>query len=208
MNRLYGMRTYLVGAMESVPDGGTQWRSRITPWLNSRGVLVFNPCDKPLSEETSRESPEDRAIRKRLLEQGKYDEMIEHAKMIRPTDLRMVDITDFIIAYIDKDSYATGTYEEISWANRQKKPILVVCEQGKREAPPWLFLMLKKAHHTIFDDWSSLQEYLDYIDECPDTPDTLDRWMFFDIKKLQKQADIAYRKRQKWQRLLKLVGKS
>ncbi len=48
MNRLDGMRTYLAGAMDRVPDGGVGWRNRITPMLKSLGVTVFDPCDKPI----------------------------------------------------------------------------------------------------------------------------------------------------------------
>lgn len=32
-NNLQGMRTYLVGAMDRVPDGGIQWREKITLFL-------------------------------------------------------------------------------------------------------------------------------------------------------------------------------
>ena len=48
MNRLKGMRTYLAGAMDRVPDGGVGWRQTITPKLTEMGVVVLNPCDKPV----------------------------------------------------------------------------------------------------------------------------------------------------------------
>ena len=46
-------------------------------------------------------------------------------KQIRPVDLRMVDICDFLIVNLDLEVHATGTYEELYWANRCIKPILV-----------------------------------------------------------------------------------
>ena len=46
--KLNGMRTYLAGAMDRVPDGGVGWRNRISPILKSIGVTVLNPCDKPV----------------------------------------------------------------------------------------------------------------------------------------------------------------
>ena len=54
MNRLFGMRTYLVGAMDRVEDGGTEWRERLEPELNKLGVVVFNPCNKaiPIADES------------------------------------------------------------------------------------------------------------------------------------------------------------
>lgn len=48
MNRLRGMRTYLCGAMDRVPDGGVGWRDSITPFLEDKGIVVLNPCDKPI----------------------------------------------------------------------------------------------------------------------------------------------------------------
>ena len=48
MNNLKNMRTYLAGAMDRVPDGGVVWRDKITPLLESKGVVVLNPCDKPV----------------------------------------------------------------------------------------------------------------------------------------------------------------
>ena len=42
----------------------------------------------------------------------------------------MVDICDFLVVNLDLDVHATGTYEELYWANRMKKPILVRIEQG------------------------------------------------------------------------------
>ncbi len=48
MNNLKDMRTYLVGAMDRVPDGGTGWRNAITPTLKELGIEVLDPCDKPI----------------------------------------------------------------------------------------------------------------------------------------------------------------
>ena len=39
MNRLKGMRTYLAGAMDRVPDGGAGGRDKITPLLERMGVI-------------------------------------------------------------------------------------------------------------------------------------------------------------------------
>lgn len=192
-NRLYGMRTYLVGAMENAPDGGVQWRERITPWLNSRGVIVFNPCDKPC--DVGSERPEDRVYRQQLLQEGRYDEAIADAGPLRPIDLRQVDISDFLIVNINVDYHACGTYEEITTANRQKKPIIIHCEQGKKNLPPWLFLMLGKAHNMVFSDWEETKDYLDYINSHPN-PETLKRWVFFDLDKVTAPAIAGFRKRQ------------
>ena len=46
-NKLQGMRTYLVGAMDRVPDGGVGWRNK--SHLLSLNIRVIDPCDKPIS---------------------------------------------------------------------------------------------------------------------------------------------------------------
>ena len=49
MNRLEGMRAYLAGAMDRVPDGGVGWRQEIHPTLKRFGIRVLDPCDKPIN---------------------------------------------------------------------------------------------------------------------------------------------------------------
>jgi hypothetical protein len=85
-------------------------------------------------------------------------------------------VSDFIIAHIDLNVHACGTYEEIVTANRQKKPVLVWCEQGKSKAPNWLFFMLPHQH--IFGDCGSLINYLGHVDSISNIND-FGRWVFF-----------------------------
>src|SRR5574337_432071 len=137
MNRLRHMRCYLAGPMDRVPDGGETWRNQLIPFLAERGVAIFNPCNKPISE-----GIEDAKIRKRLekyKKQGKFDKVRKEFKLIRHIDLRMVDVTDFTIVNIDLNHYPCGTDEEWVPANRSKKPIIFRCEQGKKHIPGWLF---------------------------------------------------------------------
>ena len=131
MNNLNNMRTYLVGAMDRVKDGGVEWRELITPWLEGMGIIVLNPCDKPI--DVGVEDENTRADIEYLKSTGQFNKVKEKYSVIRTLDLRCVDISDFIIASIDTDVHACGTYEEITTANRQKKPILVWCKQGKKK---------------------------------------------------------------------------
>jgi len=180
MSKLEGMRTYLAGAMDRVPDGGTGWRNRITPMLKSLGVTVFDPCDKPIEV-----GIEDESVRndiEHLKKTRQFDKIRDEYRVIRTLDLRCVDISDFIIASIDIDVHACGTYEEITTANSQKKPVLVWCQQGKENAPNWLFFMLPHEH--IFGSLDELLEYL--IDLSAGRDDRhFKRWFFFDKEKMQ-----------------------
>ena len=122
-NNLINMRTYLVGAMDRVPDGGTGWRDAITPMLQELGVDVLNPCKTPVSH--SDESPDTRQIIQHYKDTNQFHKIRKEYGHIRNADLRCVDVSDFVIAHIDIGVHACGAYEEICTANRQKKPVLI-----------------------------------------------------------------------------------
>jgi nucleoside 2-deoxyribosyltransferase len=174
VNRLKDQRCYLAGAMDRVPDRGTTWRSNITPFLEKLGVVVFNPLNKPTT--VGIEDSETHKIKSKLKEQQDYDSLSSIMKTIRSVDLRLVDISDFLIVNLDISVHPCGTLEEIFWANRQKKPILIHIEQGKQNMPDWLFGTIP--HQMMFSDWDSLKDYLIYINK-EENIETFKRWYFF-----------------------------
>ena len=183
-------RTYLAGAMDREPDGGVQWRDMITPWLNSRGIIVFNPIDKPCS--IGLENAETRKLRHEAKMQGDLSLLIAD-KVVRAVDLRIVDVTDFTIVNLSLKQHPCGTYEELFWANREKKPIIVRCEEGKLNAPDWLFWTIP--HELIFSTWDEVKAYVDHIAFDPEERiNSLKRWIFFDLEGPTKRAEEAYRK--------------
>lgn len=173
-NNLKNMRTYLIGAMDRVPDGGVGWRQSISPILSSMNVSVLNPCDKPI--QSAKEDDTTRLWIEYYKETGQYNKIRELYGHVRNADLRCVDVSDFVIAHIDINVHACGSYEEIVTANRQKKPVLIWCEQGKHKAPNWLFLMLPHEH--IFGNMNDLLSYLLFVDNHKN-PSDLRRWFFF-----------------------------
>ena len=181
MNRLNGMRTYLCGAMDRVPDGGIGWRDTITPSLKEKGIVVLNPCNKPV--DVGVEDGKTRLVIDKYKNDGEFKKIREKYAVIRTLDLRCVDISDFIIASIDVDVHACGTYEEITLANSQKKPVLVLCQQGKEYAPNWLFFMLPHQH--IFGSMEDLISYLNHVDTYEDEIEHHKRWLFFDQERLR-----------------------
>lgn len=174
MNRINNQRVYLAGAMDRASDGGKTWRENITPFLLDMGLTVFNPLTKP--SEIGKEDENTVALKKKLKNTKRYDDLAILMKTIRGVDLRLVDISDFLIVNLDLDIHPCGTYEEIFLANRQKKPILINMVQGKQNAPDWLFGTIP--HEMIFDSWLDLREYLVYI-ATAETIDTRNRWYFF-----------------------------
>lgn len=171
--RLRGMRTYLAGAMDRVPDGGVEWRERITPMLNSMGVVVMNPCNKPFHMPS--EDFDNRRVRHDHKRNGQLEATRRIMKRIRTSDLRMVDISDFIIASIDVDVHMCGSYEEITTANRQKKPVLCWVQQGRQMTPDWLLGMLPSEF--FFDTVHGLLDYLRHVHSAPQVK-TYRRWYF------------------------------
>jgi nucleoside 2-deoxyribosyltransferase len=173
-NRLKNQRVYLAGAMDRVADRGAGWRSRITPFLEEMGIVVFNPLDKPTDK--GLEDIDAHTMKTMLKSQKRYDELASMMKTIRSVDLRLVDISDFLVVNLDLNTHPCGTLEEIFWANRQKKPILIHMEQGKENAPDWMFGTIP--HQMIFSTWQEIQSYLFQIDSS-ESIEHHNRWYFF-----------------------------
>jgi hypothetical protein len=171
---LAGTRVYLCGAMDRVADGGVGWRKELVPRLKELGVVIFDPTNKPFYDNKGDES--DRKTREEWVKNGEYDKIRAFVKDFRGGDLRMVNNCDFVIIYVDVNVHMCGSYEEIAIANHEKKPILVVCEQGKPRTPQWLFGMLPHEH--IFSTFDDLVTYLHVIDRDGLDDDT-NRWYFY-----------------------------
>lgn len=177
--RLFGMRCYLCGAMDRADDFGQGWRERLTVFLEKFGIIVLNPCNKPTSH--GQECVNNIISRKEFKKSGDYSVLADVMHDVRTVDLRMVDIADFLIVYLDVNVHACGTYEEIAWANRMKMPVLICCEQGRGEIPDWLYGMLPVEN--MFDKWDDLKKYLWEIHASTSVA-TLNRWVFFDYSRM------------------------
>jgi nucleoside 2-deoxyribosyltransferase len=172
--RLINKRVYLAGAIDRVSDRGAGWRDSISPFLSKLGIKIFNPLTK--TSEIGQEDEKVHQYKIKLKKIKNYDALSSLMKSIRATDLRLVDISDFIIVNLNLDTHPCGTYEEIFLANRQKKPIIIHVEQGKDATPDWLFGTIP--HEMIFSTWKEIEEYLMYIHSAQYI-ETYNRWYFF-----------------------------
>lgn len=183
--RLWGMKCYLAGPMDRVPDGGVTWRANMTPFLQSLGIVVLDPCNKAI--DAGIEEFEQRQHRQELKAADKYAEMAEEGGPIRPIDKRMVSIADFLIVNLDMDTFMCGTFEELFQANDENKPIFIRCKQGKRQCADWLFLTIP--HHFIVSEWMDIKKTLCRIHTQELVNPVADRWVFFDYTKLMPTVD-------------------
>ncbi|MCX5841274.1 MAG: hypothetical protein NTY16_07465 [Deltaproteobacteria bacterium] len=142
---LSGATVYLSGPMDFVAsraqEKNTGWRNRIGEFVKAFETRVYDPWNKPevigmphygkedeFSTEkrntwTFEDSPDGDCLR--------ADLDVEFWSTMH-IDLRMVDTSDFLIAYCPTNIYSVGTVHEIVMARLQNKPVLFV-------SPPVIF---------------------------------------------------------------------
>lgn len=176
MQRLKGLRAYLAGPIDNAADDGVTWRIEMTKFLEPLGITVFDPCKKPLAYAKYKEVEEEKKKMMQLKETGRYFELTERMKDIVHVDLRMVDVSDFLIIYLDLDVGMFGTIHELLNSLAQRKPTLVVINGGRARAPNWLFGIMD--YNFMFDSFEDLQIFLNQINDGTIGGD-LSRWVFF-----------------------------
>ena len=155
---LDGAITYLIGSVENAKDSGISFRKELKELASQKGLKIkfLDPTDKihGLFEEVG----EAQKNIFKLRDEGKYDELRDFMKKVVRTDLRCVDLSDFVIAYFDSTIATCGSWHELFTAILQKKPILIVMRGGKKKTPLWVFGIVK--HEYIFDNEEQCIEYL------------------------------------------------
>ena len=162
---LRGARVYLSGPMDFVASRADEkklgWRNRIGDFLRAHGAIVFDPWFKPGVRGAQQYGLEDVNtidVREQwTFEQGQAGDEARSlcAEKFWETlhiDLRMVDTSDFTIAYVPTNIYSVGTVHEIVLSRLQVKPVLFV-------SPPVTFpaLDLLRAHLEQRKDTHALQ---------------------------------------------------
>ncbi len=157
-NFLRGARVYLSGPMDFVASRADEkkygWRNRVGDFLRSFGGVVFDPWFKPSVRGLHEYGLEDvNTIDTRdawTFEQGQHSDETRArcAEKFWETlhiDLRMVDTSDFTIAYVPTNIYSVGTVHEIVLSRQQLKPVLFV-------SPPVTFPTLDKLREHLRGD--------------------------------------------------------
>jgi len=160
--------------MDRTKDNGEGWRQFLKKQLAGLDINWLDPTRKPI--DIGKEDDASRRRRRKAKAAGDFLTVGKEMYHVRRVDLRMVDICDWMPINLNMDIHACGTYEELFLANRQKKPILVHCEQGKKEAPDWLYGVIPHQH--IFGTWEELIAYVQHIAH-DEVIDPVKRWYFF-----------------------------
>lgn len=175
-NHLKGARVYLSGPMDFVASRAVEkklgWRNRVGDVLRFFGSTVFDPWFKPgvrgLHEYGLEDVHSIDAREKWTFESGEdADQARAHCAnnfwQTLHIDLRMVDTSDFTIAYVPTNIYSVGTVHEIVLARQQLKPVLFV-------SPPVTFPSLDKLRDHLKDDPEGLQMLESLAREVPIKP--------------------------------------
>ncbi len=138
-NHLRGARVYLSGPMDFVASRADEkkfgWRNRVGDFLRHLEATVFDPWSKPLVRGLEEYGLEDintvNARENWTYEPGQAGDeaRAKCAEQFWETlhiDLRMVDTSDFTIAYVPTNIYSVGTAHEIILTRLQLKPVLFV----------------------------------------------------------------------------------
>lgn len=138
-NLLRDARVYLSGPMDFVASREAEkkfgWRNRVSEFLQELGVTVFDPWFKPEIQGVKEYGREDETTAK-VRAQWNF-EVSESGAKARAScadhfwpalhmDLRMVDTSDFIVAYVPTNVYSVGTPHEIILCRLERKPVLFV----------------------------------------------------------------------------------
>ncbi len=168
---------YLAGPIDQAKDDGKTWRKNLAPFLRNEGISVIDPTDSAFSNEDDSVAVSKINIAK---EAADWDKATRIGKEVVQRDLRAVDLSSFVVAYINHDIFMCGSIIEIAHAAMQRKPVIICCEQGKEGVPNFLWGMLK--HEMFFGSWDEVERYI--INVNMGIEPRLNRWKFLDQQKL------------------------
>lgn len=148
MHKLKNTICYLSGPMEASKDGGVIWRREIIKKFEKHDLNIkcIDPTNKPGGNETVQEEKD---YMEKLKKEDRWFDLVKYVKAFVRLDLRYLDLSDFIIIAVDKNTHMCGSYHEIVQAQIQKKPRFAIVNGGKRNMPTWLFSIINP--NDVFD---------------------------------------------------------
>jgi len=169
-NILKNTKVYLAGNMEYTDDSAN-WRKDVTDKLEKLNIKVLSPLDTMFMFQND-EGDEDRKMLKSARENEDYEYVHNYMKGVVQKDLRLIDLSDYIIVNLEIYKPTFGTMHEIVVADQQKKPIFLVVN-NKQHTPLWLLGLLKPQY--IYNNIDDAIEMIRKIDSGEKQID-LRRW--------------------------------
>lgn len=155
MGLLNRTRVYLAGNLENSSDT-TNWREYVEKELSKIGIICFNPMKKNFVMDTV-EDDEFRNTMIKRRELGDWDTVHDFMKGCIQKDLRLIDISDYVIFKFEFDKPTYGTIHELILSNFERKPVFLICE-NKNKVPLWLVGLLPEKYI-----YSSVDEVIDML---------------------------------------------
>jgi len=169
-NILKNTKVYLAGNMEYTNDA-TNWRSYVAKELEKLEIKVLSPLDTMFMFQNN-EADEDRKKLKLARENEDYEYVHNYMRGVVQKDLRLIDLSDYIIVNLEIQKPTFGTMHEIVIADQQKKPIFLIVN-NKKQTPLWLMGLLQP--HYIYNTIDEALEMIKKIDSGI-KPIDLRRW--------------------------------
>jgi len=159
------LKVYLAGPMEDIPDGGIQWRNRITPklieYFGDR-IVIQDPCrmeNDKLKGFVDPNTPLEKVkeVLQGWRQGGHWDKFDPAMEKIIDMDFDCVEKSDFIILFLkfkDRDGKKVqmgGTISELTYAYRHRIPIYAVTYNTISEENSWIVRMARGKTKAIGD---------------------------------------------------------
>jgi len=135
-NILEKTRCYLSGPMDFVGSRVIEkylgWRAILTPILKAFSIRVLDPWNKPAIRGHENYGQEGVLPNKEQYEADFWTSAATRVRFERDfwetvhIDLRMTDLSDFVVAFVPTNIYSVGTVHEIIVARQQQKPVLMI----------------------------------------------------------------------------------
>lgn len=161
------LKIYLAGSIEGATDLGKGWRKTLTPFLESLGFEVLDPClFEPHQLKGLRpgrlpegyhhwhqlKSAEDRNLVERF-----YRYMI---RIINYDASVVENEADSLVVYWDLPAArGAGTHSEIMLAQRKHKAIYLVQGMEFKDIPGWVLGCVRDTGGEVFQTFEELKEY-------------------------------------------------
>lgn len=169
-NILKNTKVYLAGNLE-FSDNSKNWRDYLTTELNKLNIKSLSPIKQMFVNQID-ENDEVKQNLFKMREEERYDEVCAHMKSVVQKDLRLIDLSDFVIINLEISKPTFGTVHELVLVNLQKKPVFLSVGD-KKKCPLWIMGMLP--HKYIYNNVEEILEMVKNIDSGEVFIDS-DRW--------------------------------